>query len=542
MTTSPFDDLLSLHAETRSRDTLGSLEWMLTAPEAFGLTTATPSQRAICRVADGLPLGELERDVDVQQIFGGADAMRAASRLGVMPKEVVLLAGIRGAKSMLAGAAALRSAWAADLSGLAPGEVPRVAILSVKLDTAKATWSHIAGQLMAKPALASLLVEEPKADSVMVRNRSGRPVEIRIVAGGRAATSLVARWLVAFIGDEAPRMVGAEDGVANLDDARIAVAGRMRPGAQTFLIGSPWAPFGPVYKLDQEHFGKPSRAIVVIKAKGPQMNPVWWTPERCEDVRLRNPDAYRVDVDCGYLSPEESLFSDDDIRAAQRAEPGDIPPDPGLEYAAAIDPATRSNAWTLVVTTCTGRVGALKKRSVVLVREWVGARTAAERLKSPDVLREIATLLRPYRVDTVITDQWAADPLRDIAEQVGLYLQERAATAADNVDMYSSLKMLMENGALDLPPDAALRADLLGVRRRVTQAGVSIDLSSTSNGRHCDYAPSLARACAVDLREPAAAPDPAEPPRDEWHERQRARWQRDNDPDNNDWILGPGRR
>jgi hypothetical protein len=34
-------------------------EALLTSPEAFGLTTATPLQRAICRVSDGVPIGDL---------------------------------------------------------------------------------------------------------------------------------------------------------------------------------------------------------------------------------------------------------------------------------------------------------------------------------------------------------------------------------------------------------------------------------------------------------------------------------------------------
>jgi hypothetical protein len=51
-------------------------------------------------------------------------------------------------------------------------------------------------------------------------------------------------------------MAGQEDGVVNLDDARSAVLGRILPGSQLLYIGSPWAPFGPVYSMVQEFWGK----------------------------------------------------------------------------------------------------------------------------------------------------------------------------------------------------------------------------------------------------------------------------------------------
>ena len=36
-----------------------TLEEVLTGPDWLGLTTATPLQRAICRIADGLPIDDL---------------------------------------------------------------------------------------------------------------------------------------------------------------------------------------------------------------------------------------------------------------------------------------------------------------------------------------------------------------------------------------------------------------------------------------------------------------------------------------------------
>jgi hypothetical protein len=258
----------------RKRGPAYTLERILSDPEFFGLTTISPLQRAICRVLDGLPVGHLAPEVAAA--FGGPDAVAMLPR--ERPHEVVILAGIRCGKSLLSAACAVRAALTCDVSSLSVGDVPSVPILSYDKTTAKQTWLHIRNHIQASPTLSAMLIGEPTAEALTLRHPSGRPIEIRITAGSRAAGSLVARWLAGAIFDEAPRMLGVEDGVVNLDEARQAIAGRLLPGAQVIMPGSPWAPFGPVYKMVEEHFGKPSRTRVVVRAPNFVMNPRWWTP------------------------------------------------------------------------------------------------------------------------------------------------------------------------------------------------------------------------------------------------------------------------
>src|SRR5688500_5113756 len=48
-----------------------SLETYFTSPHFFGVDTATPVQRAKCRLIEGLPLGELANDPSVVEMCGG---------------------------------------------------------------------------------------------------------------------------------------------------------------------------------------------------------------------------------------------------------------------------------------------------------------------------------------------------------------------------------------------------------------------------------------------------------------------------------------
>lgn len=96
-----------------------------------------PMQLAIARIRDGEPLGELRDHPDVVAGVGGEAAIGALpSERGVKPSECWIIASARTAKTTLAVAGAIADLLSLDLGSLGPGEIPRVSITSVKLDTA----------------------------------------------------------------------------------------------------------------------------------------------------------------------------------------------------------------------------------------------------------------------------------------------------------------------------------------------------------------------------------------------------------------------
>lgn len=473
---------------------LGSTEVLLTHKQGFGLVLATPLQRAICRVIDGFPLGELAEEPEVVAALGSSTVPEAR------PQEVILLSGIRAAKSMIASAAAIRATQVCDLTNLTRGEVPRVSVASLTRDLAQATFGHLRGALTGP--LSSLLLQEPTSDSFLLRHPTGTPIELKVVAGARAGSSLVSRWCATVIFDEAPRMQGSEDGVINLDHSRTAVLGRLLPGAQIISLGSPWAPFGPVYELYREHWGHPSKEVVVFKAPGPAMNPNWWTPQRCAALEKKDPVAYRTDVLAEFVDAEEAMYADSTLRACARQSPMVVPYIRGHEYAAAMDPATRGNAWTLVVATKRDNV-----RKIVCAKQWQGS--PHEPLKPTAVLAEIADILKSYQVDLCSTDQFAGDVLADVADGLGLTLSVKPWTASEKVRLFTHLGTLLLENQVELPPDENVIQDLKAVRKVTVQNGVSIRLPKTGDGRHADYAPAVALALAQwvdEYAEPAPLP------------------------------------
>jgi hypothetical protein len=489
---------------------LGSLESLLTHRLGFGLETATPLQRQLARLVDGDPTLD-PSDRELLEAVGDASCI-----VGTRPREVTIVASIRSAKTMLAAAAAIRATQVVQCEHLKAGEIPRVSILSLDLDLAQVAHSHLAGSIMASPVLRELLVDEPRADSLLLRHPSGRPIEICTVAGKRAGSSLISRWMAGVIVDEAPRMAGEGDAAVNFDETRRVVLGRMLPGAQLIAIGSPWAPFGPVFEQVQESWKKPSPARVVVRAPGWAMNPDYWTRERIEELRASDPDAYRVDCAAEFAAPESALVPPDAVAAATRQQ-ADLEPDPLRSYVAAMDAATRGNAWTLIIMSRDG-----DKRRIDVAREWVGSKN--QPLSATTVLRDIAAIAARYRVPAVWCDQWSADPLSELAMQQGLTLLPRMTPSRERWEQAARFRSELLEGRIELHPHPALREDVLRVKRATTMQGVRLELPTAGDGRHCDFVPSLMLATAQFI--PERRPAPHERNTEAWYEAEAARIER----------------
>ncbi len=470
-------------AKRTAPSTPPTLETLLTAPAGFRLD-ATPVQRAICRVIDGRPLGDLAADPDVVRAFGGAGAIDALPL--TRPREVYLVAGIRGAKSMIAAAAAVLATQTVDLSMLSAGDLVRVSVVSLSIDTAKAVYNHVLGNVTSSPLLRSLLVDEPTSDAIVLRHPTGRPIEIKIVAGSKAGGTLVARWNAAVIFDEAPRMAG-DEAVVNFSDARAAVLGRLLPGAQLLALGSPWAPQGPIYDTVMEGFGSPSADRVVIRAPAYVLNPVWWTPERVENFRRTNPELARTDVDAEFgFSTGATFFVDSDFEALfaeapDRIEPGDL-------VSSATDLGFVRNSATLCV------LG--ERDGVAFVADLLEQRPEPTRALIPSVVcATFAAILEAVRCTMSVADGHYRETLREHTDRVGVSLYDSCGPG----ERFLALRAAIRAGTLKCSPRLReaqrLRQQLSMVRPKLAPNGtLSVLLPEAPDGSHCDLADVLARA------------------------------------------------
>lgn len=464
-------------------------EGLLVNPGVFGISTLSPVQRAWCRALDGLSLEELAEDLDVLRAFGGK-----VPEAGTPTREAHLVLAIRCAKSMTAAAKAIVWTQTVDVSPCSAGDIIRIPVVSLTLGSTKQVMAHLLSVVL-RPALRPLVMGEPSLGGIVLRHPSGRPIEIVPVPLDRAGGSATSVFCAGAIIDEAPRMVGAQDGTKNYDHLVQTLEGRILDGGQLLAVGSPWAPMGPIYDVVQERFGKPGRDVLVVRAPGPLANPTWWTPARCE--ALLGKPSYQTDVLGEFADPLSGLLSASWVRGAVREGPTIIPARKGAILRAAIDPSEAQqggNGFALCIMQgytepARGDVeGAeeVSKFEVLLVKEW--RPTSSAPLSLHDIFRDVARHCERYGISEIGSDQWSKVSLREIAARAGLNLKFAKQTVAEKTTAWENFVTAFESGAMAIPNDKLLIADLLGARRRVTQNGTAIELPTTPDGRHADMA------------------------------------------------------
>lgn len=305
-----------------------TLEELLTLPEFFGLETAVNVQRAKCRLIDGLPLGDLADDPDVIELCGGPPPV-----VRTPPTEVLDVSAIRIGKSLFAAALILRMSQRVDLTGIRPSDIVRIFVVALKIDGCKAVMQHLLTPMLEKPALRSLLVDDPKEITLStalrglrIRHPSGHVIEVVAVPLDRGGGSGVSVYSAGVIVDEYPRMAGDEDGaVKSVEQFRNAVAGRVLPGGLQLYTGSPWQPYGPAYDNVQTYFGqfgRDEKDILVLRTSAKPFVSVApaWSPQAVEKLKRNNPLAYKTDFLAEFADGEEAVFPANAIEdAASRA-------------------------------------------------------------------------------------------------------------------------------------------------------------------------------------------------------------------------------
>ena len=93
-------------------------------------------------------------------------------------------------------------------------------------------------------------------------------------------------------------------------------------------------------------------------------------------------------------------------------------------------------------------------------------------------------------------------PVADLTTAVGLTVMVPEWSQVDRLGAYESLELWAVNGEVDLPRHKVLRADMLGIRRKLTANGFAIQLPETPDGRHADFAPTVVMALRMAFADP----------------------------------------
>ena len=455
-----------------------------------------------------LPLGEREL---ARELFGPVERVPELAR-----KVVAAVCGARSGKTRLGALSLLYLALTVDVSALAPGESAFGIIVAPDLRLASQAMSYVRGAVASRQELAAAVVSESELRIVLRRDkRRTVTIEALPASGGGAATR--GRNFVGAMLDEACFFRDKSYSV-NDEDIYRSIAPRVLTGGLTLIQSTPWGKSGLLWHTHQQNFGAPTSALVAHAATSLMRSDANLL-ERVVIERARDPENARREFDAEFLDSDTQFLSSADVDACTRDD-AELPPMQRAEHVACIDPASRANAFTLVV----GRLDFDGLLVVSLAREWRPG--AGSPLDLRAVVREVAAEVRRYGCDTVISDQWSGDALAALFDDCGVALQQQTLAGLDAAEAWQRLRTSLSTHALSLPRNAQLRADLCGVRRRVSSGGgVSFALPSTPDGRHADYAPALLRLSVTAKR--LARPVDEDAARAERERRRRARDEED---------------
>jgi hypothetical protein len=445
-------------------------------------------QVAIARAADGKPIGDALDDDQIRKYFGCDRSKLGVSR----PLLVVIVAGIRSGKSLLVSVASVVGAMTADASRLKPHLIPKVRIVCPKAENALETFRHILGAIQESPALRSRLHGEPRMSphpALVLRRFDRRLVEISIGVADSGGLSMRSGNLAGFVLDEAALFGEASTGAAvNAEGILHAAETRLLPGGQGWVVSSPFGPQGLLYKLYSDHWGKPSH-VLVVRAPTLEMNP-HFSRELVEQIRRDSPDVASREYDAEWTDADTAFLEGLLVDAAARVDPVDRPPQAGSRYIATMDPATRGNGWTLGVFRATQAMGErIARVELSCTREWIG--TKQRPLDPSAVFEEMRHVLEPYGISTINCDAYGTDFITANAKTAGFRLNQHSLTPQQKLDAGRSVGALLRQSRIELSPVPEVLRDLKAVRRKSTGGAVTIHLPLTSDGRHCDWWPTV---------------------------------------------------
>jgi hypothetical protein len=307
--------------------------------------------------------------------------------------------------------------------------------------------------------------------------------EIRLRAGVVIAThvnsfrTVRGRTILAAIFDEIA--FWRDDASANPDREvyRAVLPSLAASGGPLVAISTPYRKTGLLHERHKSCFGKDDADILVIQGASRLFNPT--LQQKMVDRAMRDdPEAAGAEWNAEFRSDIDSFLDDGQIMVAvDMGRPRELPPRPGIPYAAFVDASGgRSDAYTM----CIGHRHGDKFIADVVTGE-------PPPFNPSTVTARMAGIVQAYGCRKVTGDNFAAEWVATAWRSQGL-IYERADMPASALYLEALPAFMREQ--ISLPDHHQLIRELRSLERRTSRMGR--DTVSHPPGGHDDYANALA--------------------------------------------------
>jgi hypothetical protein len=361
-------------------------------------------------------------------------------------RELICVVSRRGGKGSVAGAiGAYESALVHH--DLAPGERGIVACISPTRAQAQIVADYCAGFFTSSPILRGEIADTT-ADEL--RLRSG-VVVTTLAADYR---SLRGRTLLLAVLDEGAFL--ADD----LECVRALQPGLATTNGMLIVLSSPFRRSGFLFERHRDYFGRDDDDVLVVAGPSELFNPTL-DPKMLAAARAADPEGAAAEWGGEFRSDSGSLFDDATIESAiDRARPLELPPRPNVKYFAHVDAAggaSGGDAYTLAIGHRAG-----DDLIIDLVRGAVG------KFDPEQVTADYASMLRAYKIESVVGDHFAAGWVEAVWRSHGIGYR---ASDQNRSEIYLDCVPLFVRGVVQLPDHARMLRELRLLERRTGRNG-----------------------------------------------------------------------
>ena len=344
----------------------------------------------------------------------------------------------------------------------------------------KVAFGYIRDFLTNSPLLASM-VEETLSLEVQLTNR------VSVACFPCTQRSLRGWSIPAACLDEVGffRLVGSAD-----SDVEIQASIRREmlafPETRMVKISTPYMNSGILYEDFKNHYGRDSEDVLVWRASNIFMNPTLKANRLDREKRL-DPQRFAREYEAEFAEDLESFLPTAWVEDAVVTGRHELPPGENVHYEAGTDSSGGGKcAFTVSIVHAEGD-GSERRIVQDVVKGWSSSRSNTIDLEG--VVKEIADLLKRYRISKVTGDKYARGWVRQAFEKRNgiSYLD-----APEKSQAYLEVEPLFATGHIEILDHPQLIRELRLLERRPRPGGKV--LGDHPHGSHDDYANALALA------------------------------------------------
>lgn len=429
---------------------------MVCDPDWLGDTDISVPQISVLKAIYGLAMNALELEAFLD-LTGGRKPVKGGYF------ESTLCVGVRAGKGDKIGANVMTYqaiTFDGKRAGLAPGEIPYIGIIAQNTEGAAQNRGYLEGKALRLEEKGWEILDHRSAQERAITGlqiRYATSVIAQIFPAKRA--SVRNKTLIGGLGDEIAWWE-TEDVKVNSDiEICRALRQRMtttREWSKFLLMSSPYMEHGVLF----DHFEKRMTAQrLFIHAPSWTFNPTLLSdPEKRKGLReaeREDTEVYLRDYGAQFGKAGGAFYTADEIDRAMRDDrPEILQPREGVEYRSWIDAAFKRDLFALAVAHREGEAVVYD-----LVHWWTPEK--GKPLDDKVVAAELASLVKPYRVDRLGCDAHADVPFQTDIAKYDLTLMVQKMTTTENNEMHRNFKAAMRRGLVNLPKHETIRKDVL---------------------------------------------------------------------------------